>query len=90
LSHLCPQGVYILHTVDGAELPDGLWIVFPPEMPAELAYNFVGVGYETMKKFIDSGIIERLKILRKYNQDHPQAVNDNCGAQPSSGKSASD
>ncbi len=43
-------GVYILHAVDGAELPDGLWIVFPSEMPAELAFDFVEASYETMKK----------------------------------------
>jgi hypothetical protein len=46
-------------------------------MPAELAYGFMEAGYETMKKFIDSGIIERLRILHKYNKDNPQPPNGN-------------
>jgi hypothetical protein len=70
------SGVYILYTVDAAELPDGLWVLFPT-MPAELAYGFMEAGYKTMRKFIDSGIIERLKILHEYEKTHPQPPNSN-------------
>ena len=69
------HGVYVLHTVDKAELPDGLWISFSPTMPPELAYRFMEAGHSTMKKFIDSGIIERLKILHEYEKTHPQPPN---------------
>ena len=70
-------GVYTLYTVDGAELPDGLWIVFPQTMPAELAYGFMEAGHETMRKFIESGIIDRLKILHE-DRKHAQAPHDNA------------
>jgi hypothetical protein len=70
-------GVFVLPAVDRDELPDGFWIVFPPTMPAEMAFDYMEAGYETMRKFIDSGIIERLKILHKYNQDHPRSSNSN-------------
>ena len=71
-------GVYVLYTVDGAELPDGLWVVFPPTMPAELAYSFMEAGHDTMRKFIESGIIERLKILHQDKQKHAQSPNGNA------------
>jgi hypothetical protein len=65
-------GVHVLYTVDGDELLDGLWVVFPPTMPAELAYSFMEAGHETMREFIESGIIDRLKILHKDSQNRPQ------------------
>lgn len=70
-------GVYVLYTTDGDELPDGLWIVFPPTMPAEMAYSFMEAGYNTMRTFIESGIIERLKILRKDRQNRAQTPDGN-------------
>jgi hypothetical protein len=70
-------GIYVLPAADKDGLPDGFWIVFSPEMPAELAYGFMEAGYETMRKFIDSGIIERLKILHKERQNHPQPPDSN-------------
>jgi hypothetical protein len=78
-------GIYVLPAADKDELPDGFWIVFPPTMPAELAYGFMEAGHETMRKFIESGTIERLRTLHKYNQDHPQAPTGNSypnGVQP--------
>jgi hypothetical protein len=70
-------GICVLHAADGDGLPDGFWIVFPPTMPAELAYSFMEAGHETMRKFIDSGIIERLKILHQDRQKHAQSPNGN-------------
>ncbi len=86
------HGVYILHAVDKAELPDGLWISFSPTMPPGQAHDFLEAGYETMKKFIDSGIIERLKILHEYDKTHPKPRNGNSdpnGVQPPGVKGAS-
>jgi hypothetical protein len=67
------QGVYITYTVDEAELPDGLWVVFPKTMPAELAYGFMEAGHYVMRTFINSGVIERLKILRQSMRNPPQS-----------------
>jgi hypothetical protein len=65
-------GVYVLPAADRDGLPDGFWIVFPPTMPAELAYSFMEAGCDTMRKFIESGILERLKILRQDGQNCSQ------------------
>ena len=85
-------GIYVLPAADKDELPDGFWIVFPPEMPVELASGFVEAGHETMRKFIESGIIDRLRIIHEYNRDHPQPPNgsaDTDGVQPPREKGAS-
>jgi hypothetical protein len=60
-------GVYFVYTVDKDELPDGVWVLFQPQTRLELAYSFVETSYEIMRKAIDSGIIERLEILRKHS-----------------------
>jgi hypothetical protein len=65
-------GIYVLPAADKDELTDGFWLVFPPEMPIELAHSFMEAGYETMERFIDSGIIGRLKTLHDYEKTHPQ------------------
>jgi hypothetical protein len=65
-------GVYVLPAADSDGLPDGFWIVFPPTMPVELAYSFMEAGRDTMWKFIDSGIIDRIKTLHKDRQNRPE------------------
>ncbi len=70
-------GVYFVYTADKDGLPDGIWVLFQPKTPVELAYNLVEASYQTMSSFIDSGIIERLESLRKTRQNHPQSPNDN-------------
>jgi hypothetical protein len=70
-------GVYVQPVADRDGLPDGFWIVFPPIMTAELAYSFMEAGHETMRKFIESGIIERLKVIRKDRQKPTQSPNGN-------------
>jgi hypothetical protein len=65
-------GVYVLPAADRDGLPDGFWIVFPPTMPAELAYSFMEGGRDMMRKFIESGTLKRLEILCKDRRNHPQ------------------
>jgi hypothetical protein len=69
----CP-GVYILYTADGDGRTDGFWVLFSPTTPVELAYGFMEAGHETMRKFINSGIIERLKILRQSTLNPPKSL----------------
>ena len=63
--------ICILYTADEGGLPDGLWLLFPPAMPPELACSFIEGGHAIMRRFIESGTIERLKILRQSMQNPP-------------------
>lgn len=68
------QGVYILHTVDKAELPDdGLWLVFPSDTPIERGIASVEAGYNTLKNFIEAGLFEELENICKTKQNSPAA-----------------
>jgi hypothetical protein len=62
-------GVYILHTADGDGLPDGIWVLFPPKTPPELADGFLEAGHATLQQFMKAGLREKLESLRETRQN---------------------
>jgi hypothetical protein len=62
-------GVYILHTVDGDGLPDGIWVLFPPKTPPELADGLLEAGHATLQSFMSAGLKEKLESLRETRQN---------------------
>jgi hypothetical protein len=62
-------GVYILHTVDGDSLPDGIWVLFPPKTPPELADGLLEAGHATLQNFMKAGLREKLETLRETRQN---------------------
>jgi hypothetical protein len=61
-------GVYIVHTTDGDELPDGIWVLFPKKTPVEMAYSLVEAGHNTLQNFMKDGLQEKLQSLRETRQ----------------------
>jgi len=57
-------GLYVLYTVDQDELPDGVWVVFPPKTPVKLAHGLIEAGHSTMQKFADAGLEDELRNLQ--------------------------
>jgi hypothetical protein len=81
-------GVYILHTVDKAELPDdGLWLVFGPNMELQMGIFLVEAGYRVMKDFVGNGLFEEIEKIRKTRQNSPAAYRQlsPCGQLKKSG-----
>jgi hypothetical protein len=62
-------GVYILHTADRDGLPDGIWVLFPPKTPPELADGLLEAGHATLQNFMKAGLREKLENLRKTRQN---------------------
>jgi hypothetical protein len=65
-------GVYLIHTADGEGLPDGIWVLFPPKTPPELADGLLEAGHATLQNFIKDGLREKLASLRETRQNHPE------------------
>jgi hypothetical protein len=62
-------GIYVVNTADKDGLPDGIWVLFPPNTPVELALGLVEAGHSTLENFMSAGLQEKLESLRKTRQN---------------------
>jgi hypothetical protein len=62
-------GVYTLYTADKDGFPDGVWVLFPPKTPPDLADGLLEAGHSTLQNFVKAGLREKLESIRKSKQD---------------------
>jgi hypothetical protein len=62
-------GIYIVHTTDENCLPDGIWVLFSPNTPAELALGLVEAGHCTLENFMTAGLKDKLESLHESRRN---------------------